>query len=214
MLEFKFISKDTDIDSLHMNKYKWDVVVGKNKIPYQVVDIEGYVHCIGGKWGNNSLWCYPRNEKPSYKNLIEYDGDGGADWGLIISTNNYIKSKWDETELRSSKNVMITRNGEDFYLTHDINNALHLINRINEHPISFNSYEFEKEIVGRKVWWRSQPGIIASWVGNGQACVIIKPDGVDKFETPAEFKTDDMPFYDDDDIKADIFDEHIWWFRD
>ena len=32
------------------------------------------------------------------------------------------------------------------------------------------------------------------------------------FTTPSEYEND---FYDENDsIKADIFDEHIWWFRD
>lgn len=210
-MEIKLIEKDTEISALKMYKYDWDVTVGKQNIPYQVVNIDGYVHCIGGKWGENSLWCYPRNEIPCYENLVEYDGNGGADWGLIMKTHNCIKTKWDERELRSTKTVMITRNGEDFYLTHGIHHALDLINRINDHPIELNAYGFEKKMIGKKVWWRSQPGVITQWIGNGQACVIIKPDGIEKFETPAEFEND---YYDEDeDIKTSIFDEHIWWFR-
>jgi hypothetical protein len=212
MGEIKLIDKNTDISALKMEKYRWDLVVGNR--PYQVVNIEGYVHTIGGKWGENSMWCYPRDEEPSYHNLVEYDGSGAADWGIVMYTACYIKSKWDEKELRSIKRVMITRNGKDFFLTHNLNKALYLIDVIREHPLNFDLYDFEQRIVGRKIWWRSQPAIITRWIGDGQACVIIEPDGIDAFETPREFLEDNMLIGDEGFIKADIFDEHIWWFRE
>ena len=35
----------------------------------------------GGKYGNNDLWAYPRYEEPTYKNLIQFDGDPVC-WGI------------------------------------------------------------------------------------------------------------------------------------
>ena len=69
-------------------------------------------------------------------------------------------------------------------------------------------------MIGRKVWWRSEPAIIESWI-YGQACVILKPDGIEGFTVPPEFRGELVPSYCDEDhtIKADILDKHIWWFR-
>jgi hypothetical protein len=48
----------------------------------------------------------------------------------------------------------------------------------------------------------------------GQAAVIIEPDGIERFTKPREYAEDDFPIAEEKDIKADIFDKHIWWFRE
>lgn len=214
MNKIRLIEKGTDISRLEMIAMPWDVEI--NNIPYQVVIIKGYVHSIGGRRGENDLWMYPRGSKPTYENLVEYQCDGmGVCWGIEYKPYNYIKSKWDESECFTSGGAMITRNGKDFYFCRSgIDEARYLIKKINDHPINFDEYNFEKQIIGRKVWWRSEPAIITSWIESGQACVILEPDGIDHFKSPAEFVDDELMNDGEDDIKADIFDNHIWWFRE
>ena len=168
----KLIDKTTDIKSLKISKFDWDVVVGRTyKIPYQVVRIEGYIHTMGGKWGINDLWMYPRREEPSYENLIEFNGNGGVCWGIKYDPHYYVKTKWDETECYSIGGAMITRNGKDFYFCKGgIDEARYRISLLDDHPLELNSYEFDKKMIGRKIWWRSEPGIITMWIGDGQAC--------------------------------------------
>ena len=214
MANIKLIKKDTNIAELKMRKMPWDVVV--NGLPYQVVSIEGYVHTIGGIWGENDLWMYPRNGNPTYETLIEYDGNAsGVCWGIKYEPHNYIRTKWGETECHTSGGAMITRNGEDFYFCDGgIDEAKWLMKHLDEHPLDLNNYGFAEEMIGRKVWWRSEPAIITRWIDGGQACVILEPDGIKKFTTPAEFANDDIMCDGERDIKANIFDKHIWWFRD
>ena len=209
----RLIDKNTDINSLKMRKFPWDVEL--NGKPYQVVSIDGYVHTIGGKYGKNNLWMYPRNEKPTYENLVEFQCEnGGVCWGLKYEPHNYLRSKWDECECYTSGGVMITRNGKDFYFCRaGIDLARHLIDKINEHPLNFNDYGWREKAIGRKVWWRSEPAVI-TYFCDGQACVILEPDGIEKFTVPAEFAEDTEDFYEDGKVKTSIFDEHIWWFRD
>ena len=54
------------------------------------------------------------------------------------------------------------------------------------------------------------------WIGGGQACVILEPDGIDKFRVPPEFVDLDEPndLEVTKEVKTDIFDKHICWFRD
>lgn len=214
MTNIKLITKDTDISKLIINKLPWDVVI--NNIPYQVVEIEGYVHTIGGSREENNLWMYPRNGEPTYETLIEYQCRGcGVCWGIKYEPYNYVKHKWDESECFTSSGAMITRNGQDFYFCRSgIDEAKWLMAQLQEHPLGLNEYRFVEEMIGRKVWWRSEPAIITRWIGDGQACVILEPDGIERFTKPAEFANDVC--WDDDEkyVKADIFDKHIWWFRE
>lgn len=214
-LRIKLIDKDTDISSLKMSKYDWDLVIkqGDKIIPYQVVRIEGYIHSIGGKRGINDLWAYPRNEEPTYENLIEYSGDKPCCWGYRYTPYNYIRHKHDESEIFTSGGVMITRNGEDFYFCRGgIKEAEYLIKDLDDHPLELDTIGFDMKMIGRKVWWRSEPAVITRYI-KGQACVILKPDGIEKFTIPAEYRDDDIDYYEEPDVKTDIFDKHINWFR-
>lgn len=214
MTNIKLIEPDTNISELKMTKMPWDVVV--NKTPYQVVRIEGYVHSIGGRWGDNDYWMYARHVTPSYHTLIEYNGsDTGVCWGIKYEPKNYIRTKWDESECYKCGGAMITRNDEDFYFcSGGIDEAKWLIKQLDEHPLDLHFYGFAEKMINRKVWWRSEPAIIANWIGHGQACVILVPDGIEKFKTPAEFAREDYCYYQEEYVKADIFDKHIWWFRE
>lgn len=214
MADLRLITKDTVLPPLyHMD---WDVVI--NGIPHYVVRIEGYVHSIGGRYGENDLWAYPRDKAPTYDTLVEFSCDEPVAWGIRFEPNNYTKTKWDETEARSGGGVAITRNGEIFChipggMNYGIDKARVMITQFNEHPLELNSINFDKKMIGRKVWWRSEPAVITSYISK-QACVILEPDGIERFTVPAEFQKEDPDYYEDGDVKADILDRNIWWFRD
>ena len=207
---------EQNFHTVEFSKLDWDVEV--NGIPYQIVRAKGYAHCIGGRldWGEgNDFWAYPLNESMTYENLIEFDGVPGATWGLEYTPTNYIKTKWDETEIRSGRKLLITRNGKPFcdeWMTFHQAIAYIKDGILDEHPLDLNSRDFDKKCIGRKVWWRSEPAVITDYV-QGQACVILAPDGISQFTLPNEFKDDDIFSYDEPDIKVSIFDEHIYWFR-
>ena len=216
MKEIKLIDKDTIIPKA--SPLDWDLEI-KGR-PYYVVRLEGFVHTIGGHWGENNLWAYTRDEEPCYENLIEFDSDSPVLWGIEYKPTHYIKNKWGEREVRRGSSLIITRNGKPFDeinsngIYYGIDKARVRISDYNEHPLGLNAIDFDKKMEGRKIWWRSQPAKIEYFIW-GQGCVIIVPDGIEKFETPPEFRDDD--FMDDGEnysIKAHILDKHIWWFRD
>ena len=188
--------------------------------PYYVVRLDGYVHTIGGHWGENNLWAYPRDEEPCYENLIEFDSNSPVLWGIEYKPTHYVKCKWGESEVRRGSRLIITRNGKPFDelncngIHYGIDKARVRISDYNEHPLDLNAIDFDKKMERRKIWWRSQPAKIESFIW-GQACVIIVPDGIEKFETPPEFRDDDWMNDDENDyIKTHILNKHIWWFRD
>ena len=218
MAEIRLIKKE-DIPGLEYRKLNWDVVVGRDNTPFQVIRVPGFAHCIGGHLDNgdgNCYWAYPLDEEMTIDNLIEFDGEPGAAWGLEYTPTNYYKFKWGEGEIRRGRKLIITRNGELFYdglMTFHQAIAYVKDGLLDEHPLDLNERNFDKKCIGRKVWWRSEPAVIARYI-KGQACVILKPDGIKKFTVPAEFAKE--PFCDEEEaeVKVNIFDKNIWWFRE
>ena len=216
MKEINLIKKDTIIPKV--KPLDWDVEI-KGK-PYYVVRLEGFVHTIGGKWGENEFWAYPRDEEPCYDNLIEFNGDSPVLWGIEYKPTNYIKYKWGESRLEQSNKIFITRNGKVFdeIYCNDVSYGMSQANvnivKFIEHPLDLNTINFDKKMIGMKVWWRSQPAKIESFIW-GQACVVLVPDGIDSFDTPPEHKGSPWEYYHEEkkSIKTHILDEHIWWFR-
>lgn len=216
MTEIRLITKE-DFPNLKYSKLDWDVEV--KGTPYQIIRIEGFVHCIGGHldWGEgNNFWAYPLNEEMTFENLIEFDGEPGPTWGLEYSPTNYVKTKWGETEICRGRRLVITRNEKPFYDDPmSFHQAIAYVKDglLDEHPLGLNERDFDKKCIGRKVWWRSQPAIITDYI-NGQAAVILIPEGSDTFAIPREFENDSCLFHEEEsEIKTSIFDKHIWWFR-
>lgn len=215
MSKIKLIKEDTDISSLQMRKFDWDVEI--DGVSYQVVNIPEYVHTIGSGREYNSLWIYPRNEEPTYRNLIQYMNNNsmGVIWGIRYEPHNYIYYGHDGTECRTDKSAIITRNGKKFYTcVGGMDEAKFLITKFKDHPLELNTYEWDKKAIGRKVFWRSEPGIITKILQN--ACVIIEPDGMNRFSIPAEFRSSPeiVEYYMEENyIKTEILDDHICWFR-
>ena len=206
-LKINLITKDTDISSLEMEHMNWDVVIRDR--PYYVVWIDGYCHSIYGRYGGgNCYWAYPRDESPSFENLIEFSNVDPVQWGISYNPKLYIHSKWDESEICQSKSVTITRNGQPFYImmatgiAYGIDSARCIITTISEHPLNLNQIDYDINMVGRKVWWKDEPAIIERFIGGGQAAVMLIPDGVPCFKSG------------ETDIKDDIFSKDINWFRD
>lgn len=213
LIKIKLVDENTDLSNI--NPIDWDVVIKGQ--PYYVCRLEGYYHSIGGTYGNNCYWCYPRNEHPTFENLLQFNG-APVRWGFTFDDNNYKRFKYGEGEVLHNHIVTITRNGEPFYdfgccgVAYGVGKAMEIIESIDEHPLEFNSIDFDKKMIGRKVWFRDYPAIISRYV-TGQACVLLEPDGIDKFPKPKCFNDDDM-YYEDTDVKLEIFSENIWWFRD
>lgn len=215
MVELRLI-KAEDIPDLKYSKLDWDVCV--RGVPYQIIRVPGFAHCSGGHldYGEgNNFWAYPLGEEMTIDNLIEFNGVRGAAWGIEYTPINGIKSKWGETEIYEGRKLLLTRNGEPFYgelLTFHQAIAYVQDGIIHEHPLSLDSRDYDKKAIGRKVWYRSEPGIVTYCQ---DARVTIAPDGMEEFSIPKEFEAEDAPFDEPrTSIFTSIFDPHIWWFRD
>jgi hypothetical protein len=211
--KIKLVDESTDLSNV--KPYDWDLVI--YGMPYYVCKLNGYVHTISSN-SENDLWCYPRNKKPSYENLREFNGIP-VEWGFYLDAHNRYFSKYEDEEVTYHYRVTITRNKKSFYdfigndVTYCIGKAMHLIAILPEHPLQLQQIDFDKKMIGRKVYWRDSPAIIDRYV-DGQACVILKPDGMNKFPVPAWEKAEKDGDEPAEEIKTEIFDKNIWWFRD
>ncbi|MBN6186332.1 hypothetical protein JQN58_04945 [Aneurinibacillus sp. BA2021] len=214
MARIKLIDKDTDLSSIG-SPFPWDTVVEEQ--PYDVYQIDGYVHSIGGGWGENCYWACPRGETPTHENLIQFAGHS-VNWGIQLEQHNRIKCKWDEAEALESMRAVITRNGEKFYsvpgrtFDYCYTAAMQIIYRAQEHVIPFHFRDFEKDLIGRKIYYDRVPAIIKSYI-KGQGCVMIEPEEGYTFPRPIYLDRGEE-HEDSTSVKADMFaDGYIWWFR-
>lgn len=205
MCEIKLITRETEFKGIEL--MPWDSC--HNDVELHVYRIPGYIHSIGGKWGNNNYWCCKRGEKPTYENLYEFSGNV-CNWGIMINENNYHRFKWNEHEIESSIRVEIIRNKKVFY-TFVVNNfdyglvkARKLLFEINEHPISFNEINYEKQIIGRKILFKNTPCIIDEYSMNNNLCIY--PEN--------EFQKEFNKKYEDGFVVDDLFSNSIDWFRE
>ena len=217
MVELRLIT-EADIPNLEYTKVDWDVELRGE--PYQVIRVPGFAHCTGGNldYGEGNIyWAYPLYEELSIKNLREYRGERGARWGLEYTPTLRLRCKWDEPSIESGRSLVITRNDKPFYrgpMTFHQAIAYVQDGILDEHPLELNERDFDKKCIGRKIWWRSEPAVITDY-RNGQASVMIEPDGIEKFTFPAEYVGD--PLFDEwettREVYTSIFDKNINWFR-
>jgi hypothetical protein len=205
VLDIRLPKKDTDFSK--MRKYDWDVVIGK--IPMRVGVLDGFVHTIGGKWGNNELYAWPRNEEPNYENITPFDSDHIVDWGIEYKENHYYGSTMGESEIRSTGRSIITRNGVPFYTVrggrrYSMLKASVIIDDLGDaYPINFEFIDYQKQIIGRKIAYKGVICEITNWI-EGQGCIIIKPEKeLSKEELKDKWGIDDEYEYDGD-LKIDI----------
>lgn len=220
MSKIKMISKDTDFSKLVKRKVNWDAMLGDEKL--DVYRVEGYCHSIGGKWGDNCFWAVIEGEEFSSGNIFAFEGNP-CNWGFRVDRRNTCKSKWSATRVSDYIDVVILRNNKQFYTftVNDIDFAFNklrsIMYEIENHPVSFFERNYEQQMVGRKIYWREQPAIIARYGYSGN--LEIRPDGISGFKMQSytdhvdrlmtEDGGDGEPF-----VMEDLFAPSIYWFRE
>lgn len=215
MCKIHLIDKDTDLSNIY--PLHWDAYLGTT--PLTVYRVEGCVHSIGGRWGENSYWCCPRGETPTYKNLMEFSGEP-CNWSIKASSMNRVHTHWCECKLESSVLIEILRNDKLFYsfgcndLNYGLNKAQELlVSKIHEGFFNFNDIDFDKDLIGKKIYYRDQPAIITRYIP-GKCSVWIEPDGIEKFTMPVHWNAEDWTEYEKGlSICLLTDDSEVYWWR-
>jgi len=197
-------------------------------------------HCIGGKYQNNNYYAYPLyretnpypekrtiredaeyelwDEGPTRDNLIDFNGSAPS-WSVAFEETNYFR----KGEIREGGKCTIFRNGEKFYevggreMIYGLSRAQSVLMQLQEHPLNFFSRNWKKELIGRKVWYQTDPAIVESIIED-QGCVILKPDEdcVPIFQpSPWQVEDDGTMMFDDENTsaKCEYLYEKVGWFR-
>lgn len=151
------------------------------------------------KEDSQGKWFCPKGELPSENNLKRFSGEP-VNWGIRYQSVNALKESYGNERARTIHFAYVTRNGEDFTrvegssMEQCLVNAQHIIYQIPEHVIPFNSKNYDKVVLGRRVWWYDKPGMIVDY--NGTDLITIQLDG----------STVPMP------NQIDIFSPQLSWF--
>jgi hypothetical protein len=213
MAEIKLINKDTNLKNIQIEWIRWDAYYGI--IPLTIYKIPGYIHSIGGKWGENDYWCTKRGLDVNYETLMEFNGSP-CNWSFSLTEDNYLKCKWEEKSVERKIQVKILRNNDVFY-TFGANNldwalarVRMLLFEIDEHPIEFYEINFKKHIIGRKIEWKGIPCIIESYCMNGNLIIVpdLKLSSHEELMKVSHQKADYDGY-----VAEDLFAGSIFWFR-
>ena len=140
-------------------------------------------------------WFICRRDCPEDKitdNLIRVSRDDiGVRWGFRIKENSYIKCKWDDELFRTNVPYVITRNDEDFIEggSNSLENAyIRVMSTINDlkdapMPVSTGEIDWDKNLIGAKVWFDDQPAIVQS-VYKSEVWLVPDNEYIEKFKTP------------------------------
>lgn len=193
VLEFKEPTQ-YDIDN-NLSNYNWDVTLGDNHKPMRVCSIDGCLHTIGGRYGNNCLYMYPRDEKPTLENIEPFNGE--VVWSYTVTqTNRYRKD-----DVRCCNKCKIFKAGQQVYefncgwelMPHKI---MMYIEELKELPIYIFEIDYEeKYVLGRKIKFKEKPATIVQYMKKRGYVLINFEDGSE-------------PVFDD------ILSKSIGWFRD
>ena len=180
----------------------WDVVlqVGQDdatlSVPQVVLRCEDKPHSWGE--GPNCLYLAPRattefegDKLLKCEEAIAWHRRDWNMWGVETFATAYTKHKHDETSWRASSGAYLTRNGVRFLRVYhgDVAMACALalskLDAAAEHPLSPMQFDWQKEAIGRKVWYHGEPAVIDRFSDyDGDTRVFVKPDAFDRFRPP------------------------------
>lgn len=198
-------------------KFGWDLVI--RGVPYDVYNVGDFYHSIGGTMGLNSLYCCPHGENLTIENMIPFCGKGAPRWEIRWKGNSYFKTKWNDTSIEHRGYWQIFRNEELFLeggardMEYGLAKAQVELAWIHEGPIPFHFRDWRAHVLGCKVYYHQQPGVITSIIEGGQLSVMIAPDGIDKFISPPMY-TEWWDEEGDIEHKTSMLDPAIYWHRD
>jgi hypothetical protein len=140
--------------------------------------------------------------------------------GVNIECSNYLKdSNYSGREVRKGGSATITADGvvvwEFFFRDPQwaLLKAHQLVGELSEHSSGWLMKRERDRLVGRKIFYDRTPAIITSLIED-QGCMMIQPDGVDRFPPPVYAKSENDDYEDPDRLKVAVTDPKIWWFRD
>lgn len=142
---------------------------------------------------------------------ISFDGHRVL-WGFSYEPHTYLKeSKLSGEEYRKGGWIKYFRNKVQVY-EEFCREAETAIPKLQMTLWKLQEVDWESLKKGRKLYWRNMPAIIESVILE-QGCIMINPDGIEKFENPIWAKEEWEKYEDNKEVKIEVIDPQIWWWR-
>ena len=165
---------------------------------------------------------HSRSDNRHYANMGGREPVGFDGHRILVSvtlgSSNYLKSSHlSGDEVRKGGSGKIIADGEivfEFFFR-DIHYALRkadqIITELMEHSSGWMVKDQRDALIGRAVFYRDTPAIIASLVVD-QGCVMIQTADGRPFAPPV-WSDDEDHYEGENTVKVEVTDPHIWWFR-
>ena len=215
-MNIKKPNRNTDFSTA--SKMNWDFYL--DGVPHEVIFLPEYYH-----QPDNNKYCYPLGTVPTYDNIIPFDSRWDAvAWSWTIKQRKATKEKWGDTRTYSSWEATLFRNGQEFHTicAHDKTYVQAKIEialiEFGEHPIAFHFRDWDKNEIGRKIWYYDSPCVIERI--SGATFFIVGENG--KIDCPYNWKgkrAGDMcneEHWNDDyanGLNVDYDNPYVDWFR-
>lgn len=141
----------------------------------------------------------------------EFDGHHTL-WGFEYFPTTYLKSSGlSGDEYRKGGEIRYFKDRKQCYseFCREPERAIRLIM---ETLPKLRDLDWDKIKVGYKLYWENQPAVI-SMVLEEQGCIVIKADGIEHFAERPWVKEDHEKFENSSEVKIEIIDPKIWWWR-
>lgn len=138
-----------------------------------------------------------------------------------VDPKNEIKEFiFDFSPFKNNQSICITRNGIPFYtlspsvdhntdMYQSVLRALQLIEMIKRHPLNFNHINYNINMIGRRVWYHSQPAIITKWIKKRGIAVLEPDEGMGYHNLTNPITNEELPS-----INVEFHDPYVYWHRD
>ncbi|MEW6126705.1 MAG: hypothetical protein AB1757_06680 [Acidobacteriota bacterium] len=134
-------------------------------------------------------------------------------WSFSYEPYTYLKeSELSGEEWRKGGTIHYFRNGEQVF-EEFCREPDYASRRILTTLPKLMEFDWNKLVKGTKIYWRETPALI-DYVMLDQGAFTVVVDGADRFPDHVWAKEDWEKLEDPTRVKIDIFDPHIWWWRD
>lgn len=206
----RLINKDTDLINEEHTDYDYDIMIGN--VLYNIARYPNYIHSYTEN-KINCYWVWPRTQERSYLNIIPYDGNFGANWGIDIKTINVRSGGMDKCVTQKIECCIIRNNMifERLYycnnMTYAIGNTLSRLERLKDLPCELNSKNWKANLLDRLISYKGYPARIEDYDADN----LLKIKFDNSFTIPHNVAMS-MNIEEEDSIYIDMLSEAIDWY--
>jgi len=160
---------------------------------------------------------WEKKEKVEWRNGKAFIGETEFDghyilWGFEYFPTTYLKSsELSGDEYRKGGEIRYFKDRKQCY-SEFCREPEKAVLHIGATLLKLQDFDWNCYFEGAKIYWRDTPGIVKRLIPE-QGALIISVDGAVRFPDPPHAVESWEKLEDPTEVKIDIFDPHVWWYR-